>query len=46
MSPQSFVVVARVRVRLHLQEAAMEGLRLVTERDGLCLAMAANGDIL
>ena len=46
ISPQSVVVVARVQVRLHLQEAAMEGLRLVTERDGLCLALAGNEDIL
>jgi hypothetical protein len=46
ISPQSVVVVARVQVRLHLQEAAVEGLRLVTERDGLRLALAGNGDIL
>ena len=46
ISPQSVVVVARVQVRLHLQEAAVEGLRLVTERDDLCLALAGNEDIL
>jgi hypothetical protein len=40
------VVVARVQVRLHLQEAAMEGLRLVTKRDVLSLALAGNEDIL
>jgi hypothetical protein len=40
------VVVARVETRVHLQEAALEGLRLVTERDGLCLALAGSGIIL
>jgi hypothetical protein len=44
--PQSVVVVARVQIRVHLQEAAVEGLRLVTERDGLCQALAGSGVIL
>jgi hypothetical protein len=45
-NPQLVVIVARVQVSLHLQETAMEGLSLVTETDGRCLAMAGNENIL
>jgi hypothetical protein len=46
ISLQSVVAVATVQVRLHLQEAAVEEQRLVTERDGHCLVLAGTEDIL